>query len=68
MSLETSSQDGLTVTFDEETSIFTFDWNEETHPEYNFLKDLTSDDFSQMMQEYLDSLEPTNNESSSCPS
>lgn len=54
--METSSDAGLTVTFDEETGIFSFEWNEETHPEYNFIKDFTDESFATMVREYIDTL------------
>jgi len=66
--METCSEDGLTVTFNDETNIFTFEWDEETHPEYNFLKDLTGDDFATMMREYLATLDTPTNGSQSASS
>ena len=54
--MEISTDAGLTVTFDDETGIFSFEWDEETHPEYNFIKDFTDEDFAMMMREYIDSL------------
>ena len=51
--METTCDDGLTVTYDEETSIFSFEWDEETHPEYNFIKDFTDESFATMMREYI---------------
>lgn len=67
--MEISSDAGLTVTFDDETGIFTFDWDEETHPEYNFIKDFTDEDFATMMREYLETVPSSDNDSepSSCP-
>lgn len=67
--MEISSDAGLTVTFDDETGIFTFDWDEETHPEYNFIKDFTNEDFATMMREYLETVPSSDNDSepSSCP-
>lgn len=62
--LETSSEDGLTVSYDDETGIFTFDWNEETHPEYNFIKDFTEEDFAIMMREYLETKQTSDEPSS----
>jgi len=51
--MEISSDAGLTVTYDEETSTFSFEWDEETHPEYNFIKDFTDESFATMMREYI---------------
>jgi len=53
--MDISSDAGLTVTFDEETSTFSFEWDEETHPEYNFIKDFTDESFATMMREYIKS-------------
>ena len=54
--MEISTDAGLTVTFDDETGIFSFEWDEETHPEYNFIKDFTDESFATMMRKYIDSL------------
>jgi hypothetical protein len=51
---ETSSEEGLTVIYDEETLTFSFDWDPETHPEYNFLQDMTSNDLIKMITDYLE--------------
>lgn len=55
--METSTDAGLTVTFDDETGIFSFEWDEETHPEYNFIKDFTDESFATMMREYIAKLD-----------
>jgi hypothetical protein len=52
--IEISEQDGLRVELDEESSTFSFVWDDETHPEWNFLKNMTNADFAQMMQNYID--------------
>lgn len=67
--MEISSNAGLTVTFDDETGIFTFDWDENTHPEYNFIKDFTDQDFATMMRDYLELNTPDDSdpEAASCP-
>jgi hypothetical protein len=58
--MDTTSMSGLTITYDDETGTFSFDWNEETHPEYNFIADLTADSFSKMLQQYLNELDESN--------
>lgn len=67
--MEISSEDGLTVSFEDETGIFTFEWDEETHSEYNFIKDFTDEDFAIMMREYLklDAPDDSDSEAASCP-
>lgn len=52
--MEASFGAGLAVTYNDETGVITFDWNPETHPEYNYLQDLTPEKFSQLLQDYLD--------------
>lgn len=55
--MESSTEAGLTIIYDEETGIITFEWDEDTHPEYNYIKELTSDDFSAMLYQYLEDLD-----------
>ena len=55
--MESLTDAGLTVTYDEETGIITFDWDPETHPQYNVLQDITSEKFSAMMLEWIDRYE-----------
>jgi hypothetical protein len=47
--MESLTEDGLTVIYDEDEGIITFDWNEDTHPQYNFLADLTQEKLSEMI-------------------
>ena len=54
---ESSSGDGLTVTYDDETFTVTFEWDEEANPEYNFLSGWTSQDLMQLCTEYLKQVE-----------
>lgn len=58
--MESLTDAGLTVTYDEEAGIITFDWNSETHPEYNYLQDLTSEKFSEMMMNWIKTYEENN--------
>lgn len=46
--MESSSDSGLTVIYDEESGVITFDWDESTHPEYNYLADLTAENFADL--------------------
>ena len=55
--LETLEKDGLLVIYDEESGLITFEWNEETHPQYNYLYGLTEEKFSQMLKEYCEQLD-----------
>lgn len=59
--MESSSEAGLTTIFNDETNTFTFEWDEETHPEYNYIKELTPETFSVMLQQYLGDLNDDSN-------
>jgi len=54
--MESSEQDGLQVNFDEESGTFTFEWNEETHPQYNYLTLMTEEEFSKALLDQLQQL------------
>lgn len=54
--MESMSEDGLTVSYDEEQGIITFDWNEETHPQYSWLSDLTADDLMEAILNYCNDI------------
>jgi hypothetical protein len=49
--VEQSEKDGLTVTIDDETDNILFEWDEETHPQWNFLHDLGEEGLTQMLME-----------------
>jgi len=59
--MESSSKAGLTTIFDDETNTITFEWDEETHPQYNYIKELTPETFSVMLQQYLGDLNDDSN-------
>ena len=54
--MESSSEDGLTVSYDEESGTITFDWDNETHPEYSFLNLLTPEESSKMLMDRIKEL------------
>jgi len=53
--LEAQVGSGLFVTFNEESLSIDIDWDEELHPEYNFLNDLTPEQLTQMLLNALNS-------------
>ncbi len=59
--MDTTNDSGLSVSFDEEAGIITLDWDENTHPQWNFLNGMTSDEFCDLLQNYLDELEKIKN-------
>jgi hypothetical protein len=52
--MESSTENGLTIIYDDEASLLTFEWDENTHPEYNCLKGLTSEKLFEMMLKDLE--------------
>lgn len=61
---ESSSGEGLTVTYDDETLTFSFDWDSQTHPEYDFLLNWTSQDLTKLVTEFLDQIDTETNDQS----
>ena len=57
ITMESSTTNGLTIIYDEKNAEFTFDWDENTHPEYNFLKDMTGEKLADMIMDRLKKLE-----------
>ena len=51
--METSTDHGLTVIYDEEAGIISFEWDPETHPVYAYLQDLTEDGLNKMLEERI---------------
>jgi hypothetical protein len=45
--------DGLFISFDEESNTFTIEWDGESHPEYNLLHLMTPEEFSQAISDRL---------------
>ena len=52
--MSSTQQDGLLVTYDEETGSISLEWDPDTHPEYNYLEDLTSEEFFSMLLDYAE--------------
>ena len=52
---ESNTEAGLTVFYDEEAGLITFDWDPETHPEYNFLSDLSSEELCKILMDQISS-------------
>jgi hypothetical protein len=47
--VDRSEKDGLVISIDDETNTLTFEWDEETHPQWNFLHDLGEDGVTEML-------------------
>lgn len=62
--MEISEENGLIIFYDDEANTISFEWDPKTHPEYDCLKDLTEEDFNQMLKNYAERLEKE--ESSAC--
>ena len=58
-----ASGDGLSVSYDEEKGVISFDWDPETHPEYNYLEGLTAEELVNMVLDYINKKELNGEES-----
>tara|TARA_R110002126_G_scaffold19202_2_gene72269 strand:- start:130 stop:357 length:228 start_codon:yes stop_codon:yes gene_type:complete len=47
--IERSEKDGLVVIIDDEANLLTFEWDDETHPQWNFLHDLGEEGVTEML-------------------
>ena len=50
--VERSEKDGLVVSIDDETDLITLEWDDETHPQWNFLRDLGEEGVTEMLMDY----------------
>ena len=50
---------GLEVDYDEETGSFDLNWDSNKHPEWNFLSDMSSEEFCKMLLNYCETLGPS---------
>jgi hypothetical protein len=50
--VERSEKDGLVVIIDDETNTLTFEWDDETHPQWNFLRELGEEGVSALILEH----------------
>ena len=50
--VERSEKDGLVVIIDDEANLITFEWDDETHSQWNFLRDLGEDGISRMLMDH----------------
>lgn len=47
--VERSEKDGLVVIIDDETDTLTLEWDDETHPQWNFLRELGEEGVSELI-------------------
>ena len=50
--VERSEKDGLVVIIDDEANHILFEWDDETHPQWNFLRDLGEEGVTQMLMDH----------------
>lgn len=62
--MNSSEKDGLLASYDEETGNISLEWDPDVHPEYNYLEDLTSDEFCKILLDQIKRHETQ--ESSAC--
>ena len=47
-----SEENGLAVIIDDETNLITLEWDNETHPQWNFLHDLGEEGVTELLMNY----------------
>ena len=50
--VERSEEDGLVVIIDDEANLITFEWDDVTHPQWNFLRELGEEGVSDLIIDY----------------
>jgi len=50
--VERSEKNGLVVIIDDETDTLTFEWDDETHPQWNFLQELGEEGVAELLMDY----------------
>jgi hypothetical protein len=50
--VERSEKDGLVVIIDDEANLMTLEWDDETHPQWNFLRDLGEEGVTELLIDY----------------
>ena len=50
--VERSEKNGLAVIVDDETNLITLEWDNETHPQWNFLHDLGEEGVTELLMNY----------------
>jgi hypothetical protein len=50
---EAGGEDGLIVTIDDETNILTFEWDPDTHPQWNYLQELGEEGVKELLMDYV---------------
>ena len=57
-----STQDGLTIICDEGASFISFEWDTETHPQWNYIQDLTNEEFVDLLLKQANKVIDNNSE------
>ena len=50
--VERNEKDGLVVIIDDEANLITLEWDDETHPQWNFLRDLGEEGVTELLMDY----------------
>ena len=50
--VERSEENGLVVIVDDEANLLTFEWDDETHPQWNFLRELGEEGITELIIDY----------------
>lgn len=51
-----SEENGLVIIVDDEANLLTFEWDDETHPQWNFLRELGEDGVTAMLMAHCNQI------------
>jgi len=54
--VERSEENGLVIIVDDEANLLTFEWDDKTHPQWNFLRELGEDGVTEMLMAYCNQI------------
>ena len=54
--IDRSEENGLVIIVDDEANLLTFEWDDETHPQWNFLHELGEDGVTELLMNYCNQI------------
>jgi hypothetical protein len=54
--VDRSEENGLVIIVDDETNLLTFEWDDETHPQWNFLRELGEEGVTEMLMDHCNQI------------
>lgn len=54
--VDRSEENGLVIIVDDEANLLTFEWDDETHPQWNFLRELGEEGVTELLMNYCNQI------------